>query len=932
MLKEQLINAHDLLLEISNGATVLTGNNRLANSLISQFDHYNIVNKQSAWSSPDIMPLNSWLIANWEQAALSISDANAFSSDYMLLNSEQEFQIWQAIVMQSSYGNGLLRTAATAKTVSDAWRLLKSWNLSRDSNEYQSMEDSKAFDYWCTEFEKLCTEHHWITVAQLASLEFYSNLISDSNLLFLGFDELTPQIQLLITNLNNSSNYTGSIQWLRQDNHSEQVRLLQCDDLRDEIESFAIWSKQHLEHNPSVRIALVVPDLAASREIILQTLERVLLPSCSMPLADSANAQQSFTKPWDISLGTALAENSIIKLLFQLLSIVRGKITMETISSLLRSPHITGASQEQNQRALLDRQLRELGENYISLKTVQYYCNQKSEHYFCPILSGLLSDIIKLKSTCHNKADSHQWLLWISNYLVKAGWASGRSLSSEEFQIVEAWQAVLQSFNSLQTVVATMTYDEVLSCLSRLASDKIFQIQSKSAAIQVLGLYESIGLDFDYLWVMNLHDEVWPIAPRANPFIPLHIQKKYLLPHASWQRELTIAKRITSRLASSAKNVVFSYPAKNATQECRPSPLISNYELTNKKALEIKPFISWLEIINQQSDLQDLFESKVVSLTDEKVSGGSSIFKNQSLCPFRAFVENRLHAKPMRQSQAGLDAMKRGSLLHAVLEIFWNKITTQQQLIDKSKQQLELIINHCIESAIADMALKSPDTFKECFTRIETQRLLQLVQTWLELEKQRAPFKVLDTEREMNITINGVFAHLFIDRVDELDSGGLMVIDYKTGTVSPTDWFGERPNDPQLPLYSIASFENLSAVLFAQIKAGELKFNGVVDQSDIIPSLPPKRKGVLQEATEHWPQVIMDWQTVLESLAQDFKQGHIEVDPKEGELTCRKLYCELSAVCRINELIENNPIDLSSDSSKAIIAAGTDTSGDEAKH
>jgi ATP-dependent helicase/DNAse subunit B len=237
---------------------------------------------------------------------------------------------------------------------------------------------------------------------------------------------------------------------------------------------------------------------------------------------------------------------------------------------------------------------------------------------------------------------------------------------------------------------------------------------------------------------------------------------------------------------------------------------------------------------------------------------------------------------------------------------FWRTITDQQQLISKSTDELEIIIKDCIEQAITKMAVTSPDTFKESFTRIEKQRLLQLMLAWLTLESQRAAFKVVDTERELNININGVEAKLYIDRVDELENGHQLLIDYKTGLVSPSDWFGERPNDPQLPLYSIASGEKLSAVLFAQLRTGELKFNGVVEESELIPNLPPNRKGVLREATEQWPEVLTEWNTILKSLADDFVQSKIAVDPKDGISTCRKLYCELSALCRINELIDSN--------------------------
>ncbi len=45
-----------------------------------------------------------------------------------------------------------------------------------------------------------------------------------------------------------------------------------------------------------------------------------------------------------------------------------------------------------------------------------------------------------------------------------------------------------------------------------------------------------------------------------------------------------------------------------------------------------------------------------------------------------------------------------------------------------------------------------------------------------------------------------------IDRIDEMPDGSLAVIDYKTSASvpSPSSWLGDRPSDPQLPLYALA--------------------------------------------------------------------------------------------------------------------------------
>ena len=56
--------------------------------------------------------------------------------------------------------------------------------------------------------------------------------------------------------------------------------------------------------------------------------------------------------------------------------------------------------------------------------------------------------------------------------------------------------------------------------------------------------------------------------------------------------------------------------------------------------------------------------------------------------------------------------------------------------------------------------------------------------------------------------------------------GSIEVLDYKTGRVDPKKWFGERPEDPQLPLYAVSAEEIPYGVVFAVIRNDECVFRG----------------------------------------------------------------------------------------------------------
>jgi hypothetical protein len=117
-----------------------------------------------------------------------------------------------------------------------------------------------------------------------------------------------------------------------------------------------------------------------------------------------------------------------------------------------------------------------------------------------------------------------------------------------------------------------------------------------------------------------------------------------------------------------------------------------------------------------------------------------------------------------------------------------------------------------------------------------------------------------------------------------------MIIDYKTGITSQRSWESDRPDEPQLPLYSTIHEKPLAGVLFARVKAGDMGFLGLLDNDLNM----PRCESVDLSAK------VSEWRAVLEKIGLDFKAGHAEVDPKDTAKQCR--YCDLACLCRISEL------------------------------
>ena len=150
-----------------------------------------------------------------------------------------------------------------------------------------------------------------------------------------------------------------------------------------------------------------------------------------------------------------------------------------------------------------------------------------------------------------------------------------RTRRRRDWQAFQHWQDALRDLASLDAVSGPLPFNTALARLGRICAEAVFQPRTPPANIQVLGLYEVVGLRFDHLWVLGLHNDNWPPPARSNPFIPLALQIAGGLPHSGPQRELEVARTVTARLLETAPDTVFSYPGIVDGEDTLPSPLLT---------------------------------------------------------------------------------------------------------------------------------------------------------------------------------------------------------------------------------------------------------------------------------------------------------------------------------------------------------------------
>jgi probable DNA repair protein len=289
--------------------------------------------------------------------------------------------------------------------------------------------------------------------------------------------------------------------------------------------------------------------------------------------------------------------------------------------------------------------------------------------------------------------------------------------------------------------------------------------------------------------------------------------------------------------------------------------------------------------------------------TSRPVRGGVSVFKDQAACPFRAFAIHRLGARDVAVPDSSLDPRVRGNLAHRLLELLWRDLGGQARMLALSASEREALIRATAGRVLRDEARRRPHTLRGRLLAMEQKRLETLGGAWLDIEAQRAPFEV-QAEHSETRSVAGLPVTLRPDRVDRLDGGRLLLVDYKTGQCNPKDWFGDRPDEPQLPVYALAMDDRgdgqVAGLAFGVLRPGERGFRGLGDDAELAPGINEVTSSRLHGARDavDWAAHKTLWRQRLSTLARAYLDGNARVDPKTPGATCR--YCELPLLCRIH--------------------------------
>jgi ATP-dependent helicase/nuclease subunit B len=803
-----------------------------------------------------------------------------------LLTAQQELELWQASIVEHPLSAALLRPRGAAQLARDAYRNMLLWQI-----DWHTEPQASAFNYdadasllleWVQAYERQIERKALAIVPQLVAQLAQQNPCE--TIVLAEFDEVSPLYRsALLSQTENLLDYAHNAP-------AGQHRIVACEDNDSELLQAASWAKQISLQQPDARVGILVPRLQQCRQTVQRTLQQVFTDSSSL-------GRKSL--PINFSAGVSLSSCGVVRSALALLKLPVEDSALPALVQLLHSRYRDGTELALEQQLI--QRLYRRGRERVPVSLLRHECARiKSAQGTGLKLGQQLLEISQQRDLRERHLPS-QWAALFSTCLENLGWPGSSPLDSEEYQQVEHWQSALKQMNELDRVCQAMTYNSAQRHLQQICKEAVFQPQTEDAQIQVLGLLEAAGLQFDHLWLCGMSSTQWPPIATPNPFVPAQIQRELSMPHANAERELHYARGLLRQFIACGADITASYARFDAGVPQAASPLL--VELADSQSIVEKDACpqQWLDLhaLSQTEHISDSQAPIVADTEIGQIRGGSGLIADQSQCPFRAFAHHRLRARALPDLSVALTAAERGSILHDALYQLWGELSDSASLRATSGSEREQIIQRAANSAVDGFRQRYPQTEMQSLLDVELQRLQPLLKTWLEVEEQREEFQVIAREEGLTIALGKLSLELRIDRIDQLPSGRKMIIDYKSGNAEIRYWAGQRPQQPQLPLYAQAMGEEVEAVSFAVVSGKDCSFKGMGRATGTAGV-----KDDIGAAVKNWDVDLQDWDALqeywsytMQELAQDFLDGEAQVDPVDIRNTCT--WCGLESLCRI---------------------------------
>lgn len=861
---------------VENNYTVLTSNSRLAEK-ISQAFALSTVGVDSIMA-PKVSALNTWIESKWCAA-----QDMGFDWALPICSQSQMKQLFHRALKESDFDQDIVMGVTLLSGFAEgAYRSLYSAGLTLSDIPFDDLR-SEHLKKWCTRVDE------YLSVMRMTSQEKAVGLLAQSypwaageKVVLVGFDNLSAIHRKLL-----NAAFGAGVEALDDSPVSCGAVRVECFDKEDEIVACASWAFDRLLEDPEARIGIIDPNLGSTRNKIEKQMTRQFECHYFNPTTSR------YVVPFNFSAGTPLGLCPIVYDALELLSLPYEDWEMGRLKNILNSPFWGGRSESRSfERLNVERVLVNLERHSIKGKSLFGILSSDklaiSEEGDVILLARYLGSFAGKNLSYEVKFPS-EWSAIFILELTGLCWGGLREQDSVEFQQASQLYASLEEFCALDNVGVTFTRVQALTHLRQVLVGTPFQAKTIDSPIQIMGSLEGSGLLFDHVWILGMNQNSWPPAAEPNPLLPVVMQVEYDMPRCDPARELALAKSLTERFkACGRREVVFSSCLHDSDgNEMLVSRIISDIpkcssggEVGNSVDQQISTFRKFALTNFQLTEVDDTYG---MPLPAENAKGGSVVLKDQAGCPFDSYVNHRLGARPDRTPVSGIPPTFRGNLIHDVLGSLWGAwggSAVPKSLSEDARDEQ-------IMSAINDVCAKKvglrPDVLTPRFLGIEKKRVFNHIRRLINLELERPEFKVLSVEEAYSCKIGSLTLNLRLDRKDQIASGEVLVVDFKTGKSSePSNWIGPRAEDPQLPLYAITDSSAPKGILFANCNTKKISLAGLGDSlvahSGIEDITNPSGKARwATNLPRSWPEMIDEWKFNLGNIADEYSNGFAKV-------------------------------------------------------
>lgn len=878
--------APGLIEAVNAGRTILVPNAEIAAALFDAIEREHRDSGREIWPTPRIRDFGGWLKEKHVRHQFTDSRAPRCLSDV------EERELWRRVVLESECGREFLEPSGAARAVRRARRAMYEYDIPLGALAAYGTEESSALLDWNRRFTEICRALRCVSADRL--LESVDRVLASGHdaerLAWIESPIWRPVARRWMHHRGGAAIEPAAAL------HPIAPRLLEAGSPAGELAAAAHWAELSLQARADFRAWICVPDLISRRAEVVDAFDATLAPQ-SFSLYD---AQEGAS--YAVAGGTPLADYAPVRAALSFLSAGAGAVSFEQFSALLRAPELQADAPEASVAARLDVALRSRAPSEADLAQWLVLADRIARaESMGPVAA--LHRLSAASGALEELRGTHPMSRWVSLWITAfetGPWHLRHRWSSTEYQSAERFREVLAALATGDALFGTQTRRFAEGILRRAAHDTAFQSQTGIPPIWVSGQLLDPWLTYDGLWITGCTEARWPPPVDPIPLLPVRLQTQYGVIPASVHSQLQFAEDLQRRWLVRASSCVFSCAAAGDGRDAAPSPLLSGIAAKPLHSPPVpEPQPHWLALLKSAPVLEQFTdEAAPVFGVDERTRGVSTL-RAQSRCAFRGFAETRLRTERLERPVPGFNDRERGELLHEALQHIWSDVgnSARLEIFASRADTMSELVNESARRALVKLCQRRDPGAR--WREREQVRLHDLLSKWLKVEAQRQPFEVERLEQQSEIAhLGGLKFAVRIDRIDRLEDGARVLIDYKSG-LAGIDWRGERPDNPQLPVYALLHPQALVAVAYGRISAAECAFVAETERARIFKPRGVKSK---MEGMSSFAGLIGVWSQRMERLAQEFAAGRAAVDPTPQ--ACRS--CQLHGLCRVPSSLGEN--------------------------